>query len=71
MNKYIYIILDSSDSDKIVWKDVIEESLDHVFWNKDKSKFVLKFIGDCPLWGCGRPLYTHEQFKKMILNNAW
>ena len=41
---YKYIVVDSNDIDKVNMNDVVENSLDHVRWNKDKTQFLLKFV---------------------------
>lgn len=71
MHHYIYMILEAMDTSVVDWNDVVETSLETVHWNRDKSRFFVKFIGDCPSWGVNKPLYTKAQFDILRLNNSW
>ena len=71
MHHYIYIILKGTEMDIVNWNDVVENSPETVRWNQDKSKFFVKFIGDCPSWGVNKPLYTKKQLNILLLNNSW
>jgi len=71
MAKFTYIIVKSTNSHIVHWNDVVETSLEHVRYNSDKSRFLLKFIGDCPIWAANYPLYNHKQILLFLKNNTW
>lgn len=73
INKNIsYIVLDYHQHNIVNWSDVTQTSLHNVRFNKEKTKFILKFYGDCPTWAEGLRIYSKDTLLNYVLNNdSW
>lgn len=71
MHHYKYIVIAQADIHKVDFKDVVEKSINHVRWNKDRTKFLLKFTDKCPKWYVKSPIYTKDQMLLKIRKNLW
>lgn len=66
----IYCIVDADKSYMIDFNRVKENSANTVRYNKDKSKCVVKFIGENTNL-VNIPLYRKDQIVKILKNDEW
>ena len=66
-----YVTVDTSELENIDFSKVIETSKNTLRYSIDKSKFLLKFIGDTPEFLEGKTIYTIEEIKIILNSEEW
>ena len=72
MNKK-FVILNAIEISNIDFSQVLEHSADTLRYNKDRTKFFVKYIGSQPSFLSGKTEYTIDEIKTIIddVNGEW
>tara|TARA_R110001592_G_C13006042_1_gene736328 strand:+ start:845 stop:1069 length:225 start_codon:yes stop_codon:yes gene_type:complete len=67
----IYVIIDSSEKDNIIYSEVSETSAETLRYSLDGSQIFLKFEGSTPSFLEGVTQYTLNQVLAILESSEW
>ena len=71
MVNYKYIVVPTEIADSVEWNTVVQDSIEGVRYNKNKTEFVLKFDNKLPTWYVDKPIYTKPKMMELLHSGDW
>lgn len=66
-----YVIIDASEVGNIDFSKVLEKSEDFLVYSVDRTKTLVKFVGDTPSFLIGEPQYNHAEILNILSGPEW
>ena len=66
-----YVIINSSEVSSVDFSQVLEDSIDTLRYNNNKTKTILKFKGETPSFLNGKTQYTNSEMLEQLETSEW